>query len=86
MQTNFRKDNSYYLKKEEQLKTALANECKKSDDNLRKIEKYVLSHKELDIKSLVDKIIFRQLVTKDKLTNVQLYESTKDIVLDILAN
>lgn len=85
LKTDFRADISFYKRKQEKLETKLLNELKKLDKTLDEIRKFINKHRHLDIEQLIEVIIFKGLVTKDKLTKFQLYESTKALVEDFLA-
>lgn len=84
LKSDYRKDISANKNIEQRLNKQVLKEQHKLDEALDKIEKYILSNVQLDIEQLVDNIIYRSWVTKDKLTKQQLYESTKALVIDIL--
>lgn len=86
MKSNFKSDNSYYKKQEEIKERKQGNETKRIDTNLLKIEKYLSKNSNLDINVLIKVLINRQLVTKDKLTKEQLFNSTKELIEEMLAN
>ena len=84
MRTNFKSDNSYYKKQLEIKERKQVNELKRIDTNLLKIRKYLSKNSNLDINVLIKVLINRQLVTKDKLTKEQLFNSTKDLIEEML--
>jgi len=84
MQTDFRKDISYYKEVELRLEKKITREENKLDKALEIIQKYVEANRNLDIEQLVEIIIYRGWVTKDKLTRQKLYESTRALVEDYL--
>ena len=84
MRTNFKSDSSYYKKQLEIKERKQVNELKRIDTNLLKIRKYLSKNSNLDINVLIKVLINRQLVTKDKLTKEQLFNSTKDLIEEML--
>ena len=84
MRTNFKSDNSYYKKQLEIKERKQVNELKRIDTNLLKIRRYLSKNSNLDINVLIKVLINRQLVTKDKLTKEQLFNSTRDLIEEML--
>ena len=84
MRTNFKSDSSYYKKQLEIKERKQVNELKRIDTNLLKIRKYLSKNSNLDINVLIKVLINRQLVTKDKLTKEQLFNSTRDLIEEML--
>lgn len=84
LKTDYRKDISYYKQLEEKINKQVIKEQNKLDEALDKIKLVIKANSNLDIEQLVEIIIYRGLVTKDKLTKQQLYESTKSLVQDYL--
>ena len=84
MRTNFKSDSSYYKKQEEIKERKQGNETKRIDTNLLKIRKYLSKNSNLDINVLIKVLINRQLVTKDKLTKEQLFNSTRELIEEML--
>lgn len=84
MQTDFRKDIRYFKEQEQRLLRRLIKEQNKLDKSLELIKQYIEANKHLDIEQLVEEIIYRGWVTKDKMKSSKLYESTKDLVEDFL--
>jgi hypothetical protein len=82
--TDYRKDISKYKDLEAKLLKQLVREENKLDENLDKIQNFISRNKELDIEQLVEVVISKCWVTKDKLTQQQLYLSTKDLINDYL--
>ena len=85
LKTDYRKDISYYKELENRLVKTLVKEETKLDKTLETIKEYIENNKNLELEQLVEVIIYRGWVTKDKLTRHQLYESTKALVEDYLA-
>ena len=84
MRTNFKSDSSYYKKQLEIKERKQVNELKRIDTNLLKIRKYLSKNSNLDINVLIKVLINRQLVTKDKLTKEQLFNSTRELIEEML--
>lgn len=84
MRTNFKSDNSYYKRQEEIKERKKVNEAKRIDTNLLKIRRFLSKNSNLDINVLIKVLINRQLVTKDKLTKEQLFNSTKKLIEEML--
>lgn len=84
MRTNFRSDVTSNKRKESREEKAIEAENKRIDTSLSKIKKLVMMNRGIDASKLVKIVIHRGLVTKDKLTTQQLYNSTKEIIEDIL--
>lgn len=85
LKTDYRKDISYFKEAEVRLLRTLVKEETKLDKQLEAIKEYIENNKNLELEQLVEVIIYRGWVTKDKLTRHQLYESTKALVEDYLA-
>lgn len=84
LKKDYRKDISYYKQLEEKINKQVIKEQNKLDEALYKIELVIKANSNLDIEQLVEIIIYRGLVTRDRLTKQQLYESTKSLVQDYL--
>lgn len=82
--SDFRKDISFYKQQTSRLEKRLLKEQTKYEDNLEKIQSYINKNKNLDIEQLVEMVIVKGWVTKDKLTKQQLYSCTKDLILDFI--
>ena len=85
LKTDYRKDISYYKELENRLIKTLVKEETKLDKTLETIKEYIEANSNLEVEQLIEVIIYRGWVTKDKLTRHQLYESTKALVEDYLA-
>ena len=84
MKTNFKSDITYFKNKLEVKERKIDNETKRVDNNLLKIKIYLSKNSNLDINVLIKVLINRQLVTKDKLTKEQLFNSTKELIEEML--
>lgn len=85
LKTDYRKDISYFKEAEVRLVKNLLKEETKLDKQLETIKEYIEANSNLELEQLIEVIIYRGWVTKDKLTRHQLYESTKALVEDYLA-